>query len=270
MKNLLLTALVTLNLIACNSGGNGGGSAGGPGTPSYTHNELASKFVSELNLDPDFDVTLVKSSTLQADYIVIYDPYTDSYDSINIDLYNPAYDNAADYYYNNSDVSFYDLDVIPGHYETYVDYDPITDDYVVYDEWVPTRYQDYYTGITFEKTASTPKDLAKVAAIKEVAELDKKAKFLSSNFGLSLERGKEVARLAAHWKKASLKGMTDKEQDNFSTELLGFSITQGKTAVESSLGGSSQALSDLVEQAAAKNGITPEHASKLMSKVFGL
>lgn len=264
MKKLFLTGLMTLSFIACNSGGNGGGA------PGYSHNDLAQKFVNQLNLDPDFNVTLVKSSTLQKDYIVIYDPYTGTYDSINIDLYDPHYDNAADYYYDNSDVAYFDLDQIPAHYETVVEYDAYTDSYVYEQVWIPTRYQDYYTGITFEKVSATPKDLAKMAALKEVAELDKKAKFLSSNFGLSLERGKEVARLAAHWKKASLKGMTDAEQDNFSTELLGFSITQGKSAVSASMQGDSGKLSDLVEQAASKNGITPEHASKLMTKVFGL
>ena len=264
MKKLFLMGLMTISFVACNSGGNGGGSGG------YSHNQLAEKFVQELNLDADFNVSLVKKSTLQEDYIVIYDPYTGTYDSINIDLYNPSLDNAADYYYNNSDVSFYDLDKIPAHYETYVDYDPILDEYVLYEEWVPTRYQDFYTGITFEKVAATPKDLAKVAALKEVVALNKKAKFLSSSFGLSLDRANEVARLAAHWKKASLKGMTDKEQDNFSTELLGFSITQGKSALEASFGGDSSKLSALVDQAAGQNGITPEHATKLMSKVFGL
>lgn len=264
MKNLLLMGLMTLSFVACNSGGNGGGS------PGYSHNELAEKFVKELNLDPDFQVSLVKKSTLQEDYIVIYDPLTDTYDSVNIDLYDPNYDNAAEYYYDNADVGFFDLDFIPGGYQTELDYDPILDEYVLVETYVPDRYQDYATGIMFEKVSATPKDLAKVAALKEVAVLEKKAQFLSSNFGLSLERGKEVARLTAHWKKASLKGMTDKEQDNFSTELLGFSISQGKTAVEASISGDSTALSTLVDQAANANGITPEHASKLMTKVFGL
>lgn len=263
MKQLLFLGLITMGIVGCN-GGNGGGS------PGYTHNQLANKFVSELNLDPDFEVTLVKSSTLQKDYIVIYDPYTNTYDSINIDLYDPRFDNASNYYYDNAGVSFFDLDIIPSHLETELEYDPYLDEYIVVETWVPTRYRDYYSGITFEKVAATPKDLAKVAALKEVAALDKKAKFLSSNFGLSLDRGKEVAKLTAHWKKASLKGMTDKEQDNFSTELLGFSITQGKTAAAASLAGDTSKLTDLVEQAATANGITPEHASKLMSKVFGL
>ena len=272
MKKLVLLSLLTLSIVACKSGGNGNGTA------TLTHNQLAERFVQNLNLDQDFDVTLVKKSTLENNFIVIYDPFTDSYDAINIDNYDPAINNAADYYFNNSGKFFYDLDVIPGHYETDWTYTIIGYDYdgyaiwgyEPYDTWVPTRYRDRHSGLVFEKTAASAKDLAKVAALKEVAQIDKSAQFLSSEFGLSLDRSKEVARLAAHWKKASKKGMTNAEQDSFSTELLGFSITQGISAATQSAEGNSTSLNSLLEKAANANGITPEHASKLMSQVFGL
>lgn len=272
MKKLLMVGTLMAAMVGCNSGGNG------DGAPGYTHNELAEKFVQELNLDVDFEVSLVKKSTLQDDFIVIYDPYTDSYDAIDIDNYDPAIDNAADYYFNNSGRNFFDLDVIPGHYEvdynyTIIGYDEYGNSvwgYEPVEVWVPTRYRDRHADITFEKVAATPKDLAKVAAIKEVAMLEKKAQFLSSNFGLSLNRGKEIARLSAHWAKASKKGMTAAEQDTFSTELLGFSITDGIQAAQDMAAGNATNLNDLVQSAAATNGITPEHASRLMTKVFGL
>lgn len=276
MKTLLLTSMLAV-LAACN-GGNGGGSPAGPTVPELNHNELAVKFVQELNLDAEFNVTLAKKSTLQEDFIVIYDPYTDSYDAIDIQNYNPNYDNAADFYFANSARNFFDLDVIPGHYTTdweygvvYYDYDgyPVYDYYLV-DVWVPTRYRDRATGITFEKTSASSKDLAKVVAIKEAAELQKSAEFLSSEFGLSLDRGKELAGLKAHWKKASKKGMTTSEVDAFSTELLGFSLTSGIEAYKASVDGDKSQVETLVEQAAQVNGITPEHATKLMTKVFGL
>ena len=273
MKNLItaLSGLMLLTLVSC-SGGNGNGADG------YSHNELAEKFVQELNLDEKFDVTLVKKSTLEANFIVIYDPYTDSYDAINIDNYEPSRDNAAEYYFANSGRAFYDLDVIPGHYETEYSYEVIGYDYdgyaiygyVPYDVWIPTRYRDRYSGLVFEKTSATPKDLAKVAALKEQAQLDKSAQFLSKEFGLSLERSKEVARLTTHWKKASLKGMTDAEQDAFSTELLGFSITAGKKAAQRAIEGDNASLQSLINSAAKTNGITPEHVSKLLTKTIGL
>ena len=289
MKKLLATSVLALSLASCTGGGGGGGgysgggySGGGSGGGGYqyelTHEEVAQMFVENLNLDADFDVTLVKDNTLELDYIVIYDPYTDSYDAINIGGYDPDYDNASDYYFDNSGASFFDLDVVPGHYETDYEYEIVGYDidgyeiwdYVAYDTWIPTRYADPYSDFIFEKTASTPKDLAKVAALKEVAALDKKAKFLSSEFGLSLERSKEVARLSAHLAKASLKGMTAAEQDTFSTELLGFSISEGKQAAKLAVEGDGSNLSNLIDAAAEKNGITPEHASKVMTKVFGL
>lgn len=271
MKVLLISSILVL-FTACNSGGNGNGA------PGLTHNQLAEKFVQELNLDSEFSVTLTKKSTLEKNFIVIYDPYTDSYDAINIDNYNPASSNAADYYYANSARSFMDLDLLPGHYETELDYVIVGydyDGYAIYgyepvNVWVPTRYRDRFSGIVFEKVAGSSKDLAKVVALQEAAVLQKTAEFLSSEFGLSLSRGKEVASLQAHWKKSSQKAMTNTELDAFSTELLGFSISKGVKAYQSSNEGSSTAIETLVNQAANANGITPEHASKLMTKVFGL
>ena len=277
MKVLLLSSLLIV-FTACSGGGNGGGSPAGPTYGSLTHNQLAEAFVRELNLDADFGVTLVKSSTLQDDFIVIYDPYTDSYDAIDIQTYNPNYDVAADFYYANSARNYFDLAVIPGHYEVDYDYTIIGYDYYgdaiwgyePYEVWVPTRYQDLYTGVTFEKTGASSKDLAKVVALKEVAEIQKSAEFISSEFGLSLDRSKEIAGLQAHWKKAAKKAMTNAEVDNFASELLGFSLTEGMSAYQASAEGDSSSLNALVERSANHNDITPEHANGLVTKVFGL
>ena len=275
MKKMLLALAASVVLVACN-GGNGDGAS--TGTRSYSHNELAVKFVQELNLDAEFNVTLVKKDTEQYNYIVIYDPLYDAYDAINIGSYNPAYDNAVDYYNNNSYSQYYDLIKIAGHYETVYDWTILYYDewgdavygYDYYDVWVETVYEDYYTGIVFEKVEATKKDLAKVAALKEVATLKKSAQFLSSEMGLSIERSTEVAKLVQNWKKSSKKGMTDAELDSFSTELLGFSISAGKDAALEAASGDAASLDSLVEQAALTNGITPEHADKLMTKMFGL
>lgn len=276
MKVLLLSSLM-LFLAGCN-GGNGGGSPAGSVVGELSHNELAARFVRELNLDAEFNVGLVKDSTLQRDFIVIYDPFTDSYDAIDLQTYNPNFDNAADFYFANSARNFFDLDVIPAHYESRYEYGIVGYDYDGFaifgyfyqDYHVPTRYRDRQTGITFEKTTASAKDLAKVVALKEAAEIQKSAEFLSSEFGLSLSRGKELAGLKTHWKKASKKGMTASEVDAFSTELLGFSLTSGIAAYNVSVNGDDSQVETLINQAAEVNSITPEHASKLMTKVFGL
>ena len=276
MKSLLF-GLLTLTILTSCSGGNGDGSVAGPTIGALTHNQLAEKFVQEINLDGEFSVDLVKKSTLQENFIVIYDPYTESYDALNIDNYNPNYDDAADYYFSNSARGFFDLDIIPGHYETEFDYTVVDFDdfgnpvygYEPYDVWVPTRYQDPASGLTFEKAMPTSKDLAKVVALKEAIEIQKSAEFLSAEFGLSLNRGKEIAALQSHWKKVSKKSMTNLEVDTFATELLGFSLTTGIEAYNASLAGNSSSLESLVQQSANANGITPEHATQLMTKVFG-
>lgn len=285
MKFLLLSTIL-LTLIACNGGGSDGGN--GNGAEGFTHNQLAEKFVNELNLDADFSVTLTKKSTLQNNFLVIYDPLTDSYDAINIDNYDPASTTvtASDYYYANSSRAFFDLDVIPSHYVTDVRDVYVSDSYYdfscdctvdssywgteTYQRFVETKYRDRPSGLTFEKITATPKDLAKMSAIKEAHSIQKSAEFLSSEFGLSLNRSKEIASLTNHWKKASKKGMSASETDKFATELLGFSLSRGVSVYKDSLAGDSSSLDSLIEEAAISNDITPEHATGLMTKVFGL
>ena len=274
---LLLMSLMTLTFVACSGGGNGDGSPAGALFPELNHNELAETFVQELNLDAEFNVSLAKRSTLRNNFVVIYDPLTDSFDALNIDNYNPNLDSAAEYYFANSSRGFFDLDVLPAHYETQVRtgyYYDAFGDYVYgsYTEevYIPTRYRDRASGFTFEKVEASAKDLAKMVALQEAAQIQKSGEFLSSEFGLSLNRAKEIATLQAHWKKASKKGMTNAEVDAFSTELLGFSLSNGIDAYQDSIEGNSATLDSLVEQSAATNGITPEHATQLMTKVFGL
>ncbi len=239
MKNLFLTALMTVTVIACTGGGGGGAS----GSKYYTHSEVAQIFVDDLYFETygseDFEV--VKYNTEQYGFIVVQDIYGYYY-AIDIEGYNPEYDYASDYYYDPSTIV-----------------EPVSWEYG------NTYYSPYYG--YFEKTTATPKDLAKMNAIKEAVILNNKAEFLSSEFGLSMQRSKEVARLTHNWKKAGIKSMTAAEHDAFSTELLGFSISKGMETVKT---GDVSGISALVEEAAVTNGITPEHASKLMTKIFNM
>lgn len=260
MKKFLGSLLTLATLVSCNGGSGSGTTSGpttGPTTPSIpTHNELAASFVQQLNLDAEFDVELVKSTTEQLDFIVIYDPLTESYDAIDIFSYDPNLDNAVDFYFDYIADNYFDLEFLPAFTENGV--------------YFEDAYRDYDTGLIFEKTVASSKDLAKITAIKEALEIQKTAEFFSSEFGLSLNRGKEIAGLKAHWKKASKKGMTTSEVDNFSSELLGFSLTSGISAYSKAMNGDTSSLDSLVKQSAVVNGISPEHATRLMTKVFGL
>ena len=272
MKKLGLLLIAGV-LAACN-GGNGDGSPAGVRYDKLNHNELAEVFVQQLNLDADFDVSIVQDSTYQHNYIVILDPLSNTFDAINIGDYNPNIDNAVDYYYSASANIYSGLRKNPGYWTTETrQYDlSCSFNCATYETevWNRATYTHIGSNITFEKVSSTSKDLAKIQALKEVVQIEKTAEFLSSKFGLSLNRGKELASLKAHWKKSSKKGMTASEVDAFSTELLGFSLSKGIEAYKSDLEGNSSDLENLIEQAADTNGITPEHASILMTKVFGL
>lgn len=276
MKSITMSLLLVL-FVSCNSTTD---------DPDYqaayarakTHKDIADAFVTNLNLDKEFEIEMVKTFANKSDFIVIYDSNNDSYDAISIKDYDPETISASEYYNTHSSSNYFDLDIIAGHYEYEEEYMVVGYDkdgeevwgYGFEETWISTVYKDVHSGLEFEKTTSTSKDLAKVAALKEVLTLDKKANFLSSQFGLSLDRSQEVARLIAHWKKSSIKGMTDQEQDTFSTELLGFSITAGKTALKNSMNGNSSDLNQLIKNAASVNSITPEHATKLMTKMFSL
>lgn len=250
MKAILLI-IAMISLVSCSDGDSGGN---GNGTTTYTHKQLADRFVYELDLDGEFEIEMVKNSTKQANFIVIYDVANDSYDAINISGFVPGTTNPSDFFVNA--LTYFDLDIIPSHQGT--------------SGWVKTAYRDRNSGLSFEKTIASTKDLAKLTALTELHIINRTAENYSSALGLSMTRSLEIAKLNAHWKKASVKSMTQKEVDAFSTELLGFSMSSGVQAMKSSLAGDDTAIISLVKKSANKNGITPEHARKLMTHVFNL
>jgi hypothetical protein len=250
MKAILLI-IAMISLVSCSDGDSGGN---GTGTTTYTHKQLADRFIYELDLDGEFEVEMVKNSTNQANFIVVYDVENDSYDALNISGFVPGITNPSDFFANA--LTYFDLDVIPSHQGT--------------SGSVSTAYRDRSSGLSFEKTVSSPKDLAKLTALTELHIINRTAENYSAALGLSMSRSLEIAKLNTHWRKASVKSMTQKEVDAFTTELLGFSMTSGIQAMQSSSVGNDNAIIKLVERSAGKNGITPEHARKLMTHVFNL
>jgi len=122
LKKILLAGIlafysfVSITLTSCD-----GDDDNSPTVENNANNNFrvkANTFVEELNKDADFDVELVKDLALETNFIVIYDPLTDSYDAFNIDNYDPdnsQVQTAADYYYANSARSFFDLDIVSGN-----------------------------------------------------------------------------------------------------------------------------------------------------------
>ena len=71
------------------------------------HEKLADNFVNALNVDANYDVTLVKTNTLQKDYIVVYDNDLKTYDAYDLAGYVAGDDvvafldaNEQNFYYN--------------------------------------------------------------------------------------------------------------------------------------------------------------------------
>jgi len=255
---ITLAVLSAAAVTACGGGGGGGGgSTGGgctsgcgggtpttPTTPYYTHAQLAEKFIDYAWTDASIDATIVKTNTLQSNYIVVYDYDLKTYDAYWLGGYNPGQD-VYDYITYNNDRMYYDLDYNGGNV-----------------------YEDYWTGVQFEETTATSKDLAKVAAIKEGVRLKKSADALKAEFGFSEKRSVEIARMAQKLASAPKASMTEKDYDAFAKELLGSSVNQFKSAITKSMQGSSQDLNKLVDQAAKVNGVGPEHMNKIVNGLF--
>jgi len=78
-------------IAACSSGG-GSGNCSQSGSTCFTHSELAEIFVERAFEDEGFDLTLIKSNTLQGDFIVAYDNDTGEYIAFDLFFYNPGED----------------------------------------------------------------------------------------------------------------------------------------------------------------------------------
>lgn len=247
-------------LVGC-GGDNKGNGAGGQG---YTHNQLAEIFVDKLNATGEVSVQLVKKSTEKYNYIVVLDRATDEFNAYRIDGYTPDQD-PLEFLASREAYAFYDLDEIPGYYETRAStsYDIMCECHVTdtYRVWVETRYRDRKTNTYFEKVEGTPKDRLKVAALEQGIKVGKMAESISANYGLSAERSLEVAKLTYLWKTSPRERMTDADHDRFAKEILGHTITEFKAAAES---GSRAELDRLIESSARVNGITPEQANEIL------
>lgn len=241
--SVALAGLALLSILACTPGGGGNSSTGGV---YMTHEQLANEFVHRMNIDLGYDLELVKTYTNQYDYIVVYDWDLGSYDAYYLGAYNPG-ENLFNYL-NIYDYNFYyDLDYIGNNY-----------------------YEDYYTGLIFEKTKPTNKDRLKMAALEETLLIKKGAETLNAEFGLSQERSFEVAKLAVIWQKTPKERMTDADHDKFAQDILGHSISEYKAAVQKKMSGDSADLNKMISDTAEFNGVTPEQMNKVIDGVFGV
>jgi hypothetical protein len=247
MKRLLkiVLAFALISVTGCGGGGNGSGGTSTGGV-YLTHEQLAREFVHRLNLDAGYDVDLVKSNTYQYDYVVVYDYDLGTYDAYNIGNFSPG-QNIFSWLRSNEYKFYYDLTPIGFN-----------------------QYQDWYTGIIFEKTAPSPKDRMTLAALEEGLQVKKASDTLVAQFGLSQERSQEVAKLAMVWKKTPKERMTNADHDRFAQEILGHSLTDYKNAIDKKGQGKGSELKELIASTAELNGVSPEQMNGIISGVFGV
>ncbi len=232
-------ALATCGLFACGGGGGGSTSTGGV---YFSHADLANEFVRRAYTDAGVNISLVKADTLQTGYIVV--DHLGTYEAYYIDGWSVGTDISR--YVNSGAANIYTgLTYIGGN-----------------------DYKDPYSSIVFEETSGSSRDLEKLAALKEEYNVQASAAHIQSQFGLSMERSREVARLAVQLKNTPKSSMTDADYDNFSKELIGSSITDVKAALQKQVQGDSSDLNSLIDKAAQANGVGPEHMNQIINGIF--
>ncbi len=121
----------------------------------------------------------------------------------------------------------------------------------------------------FALVTVTVKDLEKYAAVKEEKESEKYAEDLMENYGLSEKRAQVISKhLVAFRKIQNQRALTASEKDLFTREILGFGYENGKAALEKYLQGNRDSMDDLIDLAASKNEVSPEHIKELFGEIF--
>ncbi len=257
MKNTLNTILAIATISALTACGGGGGGSTGGGTynpPSngggttnpptngsyYSHNEIAAEFAKRLNTEVSgYDVSLVKTNTLQANYIVVYDKSYQTYDAYYVGNYIPGQDMAL--YLNKYETNFYYDLVALGN----------------------NNYKDFVTGRLFEIDDSASLNMEKVAAFKEMAAINKTALQLREQYGMSEESSLETARFAVRVNNSASGTVDTKAMDRFAQKLTGSTISQFQNDIKA---GNQASLAHRIEIAKEKTGMSDEGILKLFGQ----
>lgn len=235
----VLTAAVALTVTACGGGGGGSTSTGGT---YYSHAQLAQEFVRRVNVDVSgYNLELVKTDTLQSDYIVVYDRDYNSYDAYWLGNYNVG-ENLSSYLHNYDNEFYYDLNNQGNN-----------------------SYRDPYTGTLFEKVQASSKNLGKMKALKEELAIAKAADNLRAEYGLSEEKSLDTARFAYKVKTAAPGTYNVKDYDSFAKELTGSTVSEFQNDFKA---GNMSSLSSRLSKAGEVSGMGSEGVNKLIKDMF--
>lgn len=123
--------------------------------------------------------------------------------------------------------------------------------------------------LIFSETSTTVKDTLKRAAAVEQYLVVEMAKQVQGKFGLSAERSLKVAKAANHFRKYSTsRALTAEDTNAYATELVGADMKSIEKAYEGVMKGDSSAYNAVLAKAAAKNEVSPEKMSSIMTELF--
>jgi hypothetical protein len=118
--------------------------------------------------------------------------------------------------------------------------------------------------VIFSENQTSIKDLEAIGAQMEDYGHQELSEKLTAEYGLSVDRAKNVAKSIQAYKKITTKrSLTAKEQDFFSQNLLGVDYKKVSASFTSGEG-----MDELLERAADVNGTSPEQVSAIINEVF--
>jgi len=123
--------------------------------------------------------------------------------------------------------------------------------------------------LLLSETENTSKDTLKKAAVIEQYLVIEMAKQVKSKFGLSDERSLKIAKASNHFRKyASTRAFTAEDTNAYAEEIIGVNFKAVEKAYTQSIKGDVSELKSVIEKAAAKNGISTEKMSGIVTKLF--
>ena len=228
MKSYLALAIIFLSVSACRL------------------STKAEQFVYSINSQGNSHygtINLVKDPTKRRGYIVVYDAADGNYYAV--ELYGNRHffrrdENPLTFYLNNRIQVSYDKN----------------------------GYWKDGQGRLYEKSAATSKDLEKMGAVNETVQIAQSAQFITEQFGLSEVRSTALAKLSLNLGKIQQKrSLTSADYQAVGQELLGTDLAKFAQEYAKNQMGENSSYSELLEQAAQLNDISPEHMQNLIETV---
>lgn len=232
---------ISAALVACQGGGTVSSGGGGSSSGGGYYTSPAQAFVNKLNMqDLTYSYTVKKDPTYQGGgWIVVQESNGNTYAVDVNSTYRSSY---------SSDLSFY-----------------LNESYHVWPASTPGYYIDK-DGYLYQSKAVASKDLETIGAQVEKLRAANYSQQLIANYGLSEDRGLQLAQLLIDYKNVTKsRKLTAAEENAFSKQALGFTVAEADAAAKS---GNAKAVDSLIAKAAAANDTSVENIRDMMGSLI--